>query len=114
MHSTYTQPRLTPPVTPTRNEVAVGRANLLRLADNDIKGRDAFLVGYLDSILHSIAGHVIDPAAREQIVRALALIEAHNELCAEEAAFYTPRSDTPAFDPTTVPHEGIKCGRYAR
>lgn len=114
MHSTYLPPRFTPPVTPTRSEVATGRTNLLALADHDMKGRNAFLVGYLDSILHGIAEHVINPAAREQILRALALIEAHNELSTEEAAFYTPREERPSFDPTKVPHEGIACGRYAR
>jgi hypothetical protein len=113
MHPTPTMPALGP-VTPTAQQIAAGRTNLLGLADHTTDGRNGFLVGYLDSILRGLSRHLDNPADREQLTRALALIEAHNELTAEEAAFFVPRDDEPTIDPTTIPYEGISLGRYAR
>jgi len=117
MHPTYPLPRITPPVTPTRHDVAAGRDTLLTLAGHTEREWNAFLVGYLGRTFTTLADAVIDRAAREQITHALALIEAATELHRESLAAFTytrPTDEETTCADIPAGVVGYPLGRYTR
>jgi hypothetical protein len=111
MHPTPTAPS-TGPVVPTTEQVADARTYLLAHGLHGCR-RDAFVKGYLSSVVKDLATG--QGGITGTVSRALAMVTAVDQLDTEADGFTTTGRDNPETGqslPTGV--TGYPCGRYAR